>query len=200
MKKFFSDFKKFITRGNILDMAIGVIIGGAFSAIVAAFTNGIIMPLVNYMLSIGGDNGLETAYTFLKKVFDADGVVDLTKSIYIDWGAFITAILNFLIIAMTLFIIMRVAMKSAEVLHGAKENTQKNKLTKEEKLELKEKGISLSDKEAVAAYREQKQKEAEELAAKEAEEKAAKEAEERINNPTEADLLKEIRDLLKAKS
>ncbi len=200
MKKFFSDFKKFITRGNILDMAVGVIIGGAFSAIVTAFTNKIIMPLVNYVLSLGGDNGLETAYTFLKTVIGADGTVDLTKSIYIDWGAFITAILNFLIIAMTLFIILRVAMKSAEMFNRTKEEILNGKLTKEEKKELKEKGISLTDKEAITAYRNAKIKEAEEKAAKEAEEKAAKEAEERLANPTEADLLKEIRDLLKNKA
>ena len=117
MKKFFKDFKAFISRGNILDMAVGVIIGGAFSAIVTAFTNGIIMPLVNFVLSlIGGGKGLDSAYTFLKKVWVDDivgGTIDLTKSIYIDWGAFIVAILNFLIIAMTLFIILKVAMNAS---------------------------------------------------------------------------------------
>ena len=66
-KKFFTDFKKFITRGNIVDMSVAVIIGAAFSAIVTALTNKIIMPLVNWVLAItGGDKGLESAFTFLK--------------------------------------------------------------------------------------------------------------------------------------
>ena len=98
MKKFFQDFKKFISKGNIIDLAVGVIIGNAFSAIVTALTNKIIMPFINWLLSFGGaDEGLASAYTFLKKVTNADGTIDLANSIYIDWGAFITAILNSLI-------------------------------------------------------------------------------------------------------
>ena len=54
MKKFFADFKKFISRGNIIDMAVGVIVGNAFSAIVKAFTDKVIMPLINLLLSLGG--------------------------------------------------------------------------------------------------------------------------------------------------
>ena len=50
MRKFFRDFKAFISRGNVIDMAVGVIIGGAFSAIVTALTNKILMPLINYLL------------------------------------------------------------------------------------------------------------------------------------------------------
>ena len=100
LKLFFEEFKKFIARGNIIDLSVGVIIGSAFSAIVTSLTNKIIMPFINWLLSLGGTNGLESAYTFLKKVYAEDGVtVDLSKSIYIDWGAFITAILNFFLIA-----------------------------------------------------------------------------------------------------
>lgn len=129
MKKFFSDFKKFITRGNIVDMAIGVIVGSAFSAIVKALTDKIIMPFINYLLSLGG-TGLSSAYTFLKKAEDDLGNIDLANSIYIDWGAFITAIINFLIIAFTLFIILKVAMKSSEMLKLAREKAVKEILTK----------------------------------------------------------------------
>jgi len=115
MKKFFQDFKKFISKGNIIDMSIGVIVGSAFSAIVTALTNKIIMPLINWLLAMGGaEEGLASAFTFLKKATLADDTIDLANSIYIDWGAFITAILNFLIIAMTLFIIMKVAKRSSE--------------------------------------------------------------------------------------
>ena len=107
MRQFFKEFKEFIARGNVLDLAVAVIIGSAFGAIVTALTNGIIMPLVNYVLTlIGGKEGLEGAYTILSRG-ETDGVLDLSKSIYINWGALISAILNFLIIAFTLFLIIK---------------------------------------------------------------------------------------------
>ena len=65
IKSFFTDFKKFISKGNVIDLSIGVIIGSAFSAITTALTNKIIMPFINFLLSLGGSNGLENAYTFL---------------------------------------------------------------------------------------------------------------------------------------
>lgn len=190
MKKFFADFKKFISRGNIVDMAIGVIIGTAFSAIVTALTNKILMPFINLLLSIGGA-GLESAYTILKPVYDENNVLDLTKSIYIDWGAFITAIINFLIIALTLFIILKITMNA----RGYITKLTKKSLTKEQKKELKEKGISLKDKDSVKAYLLEKEEEQKELARQE-EEKKKLEEEEKYKNSTEY-LLKEIRDLLK---
>lgn len=199
MKKFFSDFKKFISRGNIVDMAVGVIVASAFTAIVTALTNKIIMPFINWLLSLGGA-GLSSAYTFLKTVYTTDPtsgeqVIDLANSIYIDWGAFITAILNFLIIAFVLFLFLKIAMKSSAMFKDAR-NKVKPKLTKEDKIALKEKGISLKDKEAVATYLEEKnaaleQAKLEEEAKKKAEEELAKQ------NSTKY-ILKEIRDLLKA--
>lgn len=149
MKGFFKDFKKFISRGNILDMAVGVIIGGAFSAIVTSFTNKIIMPVINWILAIivGGD-GLSSVYTFLKKAYTTvDGVetIDLANSIYIDWGAFLTAILDFLIIAFVLFSILRLVMKTQGYLDKAK----KAKPTKEEKKTLKAQGVDMKDYKAV---------------------------------------------------
>ena len=199
MKKFFQDFKKFISKGNVIDLAVGVIIGNAFSAIVKALTDKIIMPFINWLLSFGGaDEGLASAFTFLKKVTKADGTVDLANSIYIDWGAFITAILNFFIIAMTLFIIVKVAMKSNELFKEAREKAlaeyEKNQLTKEDKQELKKRGISRKDQKAVKAYLEEKHEK--ELKKKQEEEleKKAKE-EEALKNSTEY-LLKDIRDLL----
>ena len=200
MKKFFNDFKKFISRGNIIDMAIGVV-GNAFSSIVKAFTDKIIMPLINFLLTggKGGSDGVISAYTFLKQALNSDGTVDLESSIYIDWGAFITAILNFFIIAFTLFVILRVAMKSNELFREAREKYGKEfKLTKAERKELKKRGISPLDFEEVKKFKLGKnEKLAEEVAKKEAEEKAKAEAE-RLANPTQEDLLKEIRDLLKS--
>ena len=89
MKKFFKEFKAFISRGNIVDMAVGIIIGSAFTAIVTALTNKILMPIINWILAaIVGKNSLDAVYTFLKKVYtvDANGntIVDLANSIYID--------------------------------------------------------------------------------------------------------------------
>ncbi len=106
---FFADFKKFITRGNVLDMAVGVIVGGAFTAIINALSNNILKPVINYVLAlILGEDSLSEVFTFLKRVDLTDGTgPDLTQSIYIDWGAFINAIINFLLIAFTLFVIVR---------------------------------------------------------------------------------------------
>ena len=108
MNKCFGEFKKFIIRGNVIDMSVGVIVGTAFTAIVTALTQKIFMPLVNWLIAvITGGHGMEGAVTMLQVVLDETGAVDMTKSIYIDWGAFITAILNFIIIALILFIIVR---------------------------------------------------------------------------------------------
>ena len=203
MKKFFADFKKFISRGNIVDMAIGVVVGSAFSAIVTAFTQKIIMPFINYLLALifGDENGLTSIYTYLKLVKDeVTGEIDLTKSIYIDWGAFITAVINFLIIALTLFIVLKVAMKSNQLLNETSKNLKKLKLTKEEKKELKEKGISLRDRKAIKEYRDAKVKEAEEKKKQAEEEAKAKAEAERLANPTQEDLLKEIIAILKEKN
>ena len=189
MKKFWADFKKFISRGNIIDMAVGVIVGNAFSAIVKAFTDKVIMPLINLLLSLGGENGLESAYTFLKKAYLEDGTIDLAKSIYIDWGAFITAIINFFIIAMTLFVILKVAMKSRKMIEEFQTKVKKGRPTDEEKKVLAERGIDRSNrkeyKKALMEYRK---------------EVADKKAQEEANKPiieTDIDILKDIRTLLK---
>lgn len=189
---FIADFKKFISRGNIVDMAVGVIIGSAFSAIVTALTQKIIMPLINLLLSMGGENGLEKAYTFLKTVYEADGTtIDLTKSIYIDWGAFITAVINFFLIALVLFVILRVVVRASNAYREAKTNLTNKELRAERKQ------VRQQAKQENRPFREvweerlaQKQKELE-----------AKKAEEEANKPvveTQEDLLKDIRDLLKA--
>lgn len=144
MKKFFKEFKQFITKGNVLDMAVGVIIGSAFSSIVTALTNKILMPLINALLAMGG-NGLESAYTFLKVVYGTDGTVDMAKSIYIDWGAFITAIINFFLIALVLFTIIKVMMNAK----GYVNKTVKAYPTKAERKELKANGVNMKDRKEV---------------------------------------------------
>ena len=115
MKKFFEEFKKFITRGNIVDMAVGVTVGSAFTAIVNGLTNNILKPLINWVLAlIFQANSLSDIYTMLKEV-KVDGVVDLTQSIYIDWGAFINAVINFFILALVVFFIVKGLNKLSEI-------------------------------------------------------------------------------------
>lgn len=185
MKKFFSEFKAFITRGNVIDLAVGVIIGGAFTAIVNGLSNYVLKPLINYVLClILKGEGLAGAVTFLKTVWmlDDEGnwVEDLTNSIYIDWGSLITAIINFILTALVLFIIVKIINKARE--------ESADGLTKEDKAELKKRGIKKSDTEKVQAYMAEK---AEAKAKAEAE--AAEAARlERLANPTSEDLLKEI--------
>lgn len=95
MKKFFGEFKKFITRGNVIDMSVGVIVGGAFTSIVNGMSNFILKPIINWVLAaLLGSNSLSEVYTYLKvaytDVLDANGVatgekvIDLANSIYID--------------------------------------------------------------------------------------------------------------------
>lgn len=200
MKKFFSEFKTFITRGNVLDMAVGVIVGGAFTAIVNGVSNFVLKPLINWFLAlILGKNALSELFTFLTKstMIDETGaeVVDLANSIYIDWGSLINAIINFLITAFVLFLIVRTVNKIKE----ENKEARGKMLTKAERKEIKAKGIKLSDKEAVEAFL--AEKDAEEAEAKaQAEAEAAEAARlEREANPTAEDLLKKIVTLLENK-
>ena len=124
----FYEFKKFITRGNVIDLAVGVIIGGAFSAIVTALTNKIIMPLINLIINTAtGGNGINliTILNGEPQFVTQDGAqVANAKCIYIDWGAFIEAIINFLLIAIVLFTIIKVV----NVLHDKKEKLDAKQL------------------------------------------------------------------------
>ncbi len=206
MKKFFDEFKKFITRGNVVDMAVGVIVGGAFTAIVNGLSNFVLKPLINFLLAlILGKGSLNELYTFLGTpayTTDALGnpVIDLANSFYIDWGSLINAIINFLIIAFVLFTIVKIInnVKDKNNEFGAK--LKKFKLSKQDKKELKKRGIKRYELDKITAYLEEKDaiKKAEEEKAKlEAEEKAKAD---RLANPTTEDLLKEILAELKAKS
>lgn len=184
MKKFFREFKAFISRGNILDLAVGMIIGAAFTAIVTALTANILQPLINLALvKILGGEGLAAAITMLSPYYDELGELVLAQSIYIDWGAFIAAVINFILIALVLFIIIKLLMRAK----GASTPKYGETITKEQYKEYRKQGKS---KEEIAKI------DAELTAAKKAEEEKA--AAEAAANTTEA-LLKDIRDLLKNK-
>lgn len=202
MKKFFGEFKTFITRGNVLDMAVGVIVGGAFTAIVNGLSNFVLKPLINWILAlILGKNSLSDVYTFLGTpayTVDAEGkqIIDLANSIYIDWGSLINAIINFFLIAFVLFTIVKIINKVKENNGTLSKKIKENTLNRAERKELKKAGVNVLDRKAVKEYFENKKQE--ELKAKEQAEKEAKEKaeQERLANPTTEDLLKQIKELL----
>lgn len=200
MKKFFKEFKTFITRGNVMDMAVGVIVGGAFTAIVTALSDHILKPIINWVLAlILGQDSLSEVFTYLKKVeveTEVNGVmvktVNLSQSIYIDWGAFINAIINFILIAFVLFCIV----KALNTLSDSGKNLKDMKLRIEYK---QQKGRKLSKKEVQFLKAEEERERAEaEQKAKEAE-AARLLAEAEAAKPTTESLLLEIRDLLAKK-
>ena len=197
MKNFFAEFKKFITRGNVMDMAVGVIVGGAFTAIVNGLSNFILKPLINYLLAlILGKDTLAGIHTMLLPAYTTDEagaeVLDLANSIYIDWGSFINAIINFFLIAFVLFCIVRVFNRMRDNQKEAAEKSKSRKAKKADRKVMKAEGINTRDKAAVAAwYAARAEKAAAEAAA------AAAAAEEqarldRLANPTTEDLLKAI--------
>ena len=98
MKSFFSEFKKFILRGNVIDLAVGVIIGAAFQAIVNSLVDDIISPIIGLI-----------ADTDLSDMVATVGGVD------IRWGAFVTAIINFLIMSFVIFLIVKAINKASEL-------------------------------------------------------------------------------------
>lgn len=220
MKKIANEFKTFITRGNVVDMAVGVIIGGAFTGVVNGLSNFILKPIINWILAmVLGKDGLSGVITPLsmsqqidangelvwklnsvgKIALDANGdkipVWDLANSIYIDWGSFISAIINFLLIAVVLFTIVKI-INTVRANHEKMTNLVINgKVTKEEKKEMKALGYDFRSDADIEVYRAQKKADADKAAAEAAEAAAI----ERANNPTTEDLLKDIRDLLKNK-
>lgn len=201
MKKFFKEFKTFISRGNVMDMAVGMIIGAAFTAIVTALSNGILKPIINwviYLICGGNADALNKMYTPLVTVWqiDADGKelvgqLDLTKSIYIDWGAFISAIINFLLVALVLFMIIKMFNKAKEASENMSEKLKnKSPFTKEELREFRKQGKTREEIAALEEARREQIAEEERLAAEEAAKNAPK---------TQEQLLEEIAELLRNK-
>lgn len=105
---FLKDFKQFAMKGNIVDMAVGVIIGGAFGKIVSSLVNDIIMPVVG--LCTGGIDFKTLSVTLHDPVVDAAGKV-VTEAVTLNYGMFIQNIVDFLIIALSIFMALKVIMK-----------------------------------------------------------------------------------------
>ena len=114
MKKFMNEFKEFISRGNVMDMAVGIIIGGAFTSIVSSLVDDIINPILGLF---GGMN-----FDQLK--------VNLLGEVTLNYGKFISTVINFLIMALIVFIMMKVMNGFAEKLKHTEEEVEE-KTTKE---------------------------------------------------------------------
>ena len=198
MKKFFSEFKTFITRGNVVDMAVGVIVGGAFTAIVNGMSNFILKPIINWLLAIIlGEGALTDAYSFLDKKLDPlTGEIDLANSIYIDWGSFVNAVINFLLVAFVLFTIIKFVNRFRENHKSFAEKLEQGTLNRAERKEMRAMHLSPRKRADVATYLAKKAQEEADAKAKAEAEAAEKARAEREANPTTEDLLKQIRDLL----
>ena len=199
MKKIFEEFKKFVMRGNIVDMAVGVIVGSSFTAIVNSLSNNILKPIINYLLAlIFGANSLSEVYTFLgEPVINAEtGEIDLAQSIYIDWGTFINSILNFLLVAIVLFTIVKVVNTIREGQKKLVADILDDVPTKADLKEIKKRGIKITD-DTIEEFLNEKKRIAEENAAKEKAEAEEAARLERLNNPTTEDLLKQILEVIK---
>lgn len=174
--KLLKEFKAFISKGSVLDLAVGMIIGAAFTAIITALVTGILQPLINCIpISSTGD-----LITELKPaIIDTESGAVLREAIVLDWGAVISAVITFLLTALVLFLIIK-AVNSARDLGKKSAETLKKQLDKNGK------AVDEQEAEAVA-------------------DEAAPEAE-AVSDPTPVveavdptlELLKEIRDLLKA--
>ena len=113
MKKFFEEFKTFAMRGNVIDMAVGVVIGGAFGKITTSIVNDIIMPLISMIT--GGINF--TAWKWVLKEAVMEGETVVTPEVAVNFGNTIAIVLDFIIVAFAVFCLV----KALNKLHRKKE-------------------------------------------------------------------------------
>lgn len=112
----FNEFKKFIMRGNVVDLAIGLIAGTAFTAIVKSLVNDIIMPIISVLFNVSSMENLKI--TLRSDSFSADGV-------YLRYGIFLSSIINFLLIMIVLFIFVKLMNKASDAFKAKKEEETK---------------------------------------------------------------------------
>lgn len=133
---FGADFKKFITKGNVIDMAVGVVIGGAFGKITTGLVNYIINPCVS--LLTGGIDLQNLKYILVPAVEAKDAVLDesgavveeavkAVSEVAIQYGAWIQTIIDFLIISFCIFVVLRIIMKAKNLLEAKKIAEEKAK-------------------------------------------------------------------------
>ena len=112
MGKFLQDFKAFAMKGNVIDMAVGVIIGGAFGKIVTSLVNDIIMPPIG--LLVGGMDFKDLKWEMKEALLYAYGALE-TAAVTLNYGNFVQQTIDFLIIAMSIFIVIRVITRLSEM-------------------------------------------------------------------------------------
>ena len=105
MKKFFEEFKAFAMRGNVLDMAVGVVVGGAFGKITTSLVNDIIMPLISMLT--GGVDFSQWKWVLKEAVANAEGVIDPATEVAVKFGSTIAVIIDFIIIAFAVFCMVK---------------------------------------------------------------------------------------------
>lgn len=121
MKNFVNDFKAFIMRGNIVDMAVGVVVGGAFGKIVTSLVNDIITPLIS--LATGKVSLADLKAVLRPEVLDEAGEVAVAE-LAIKYGSFLQNIIDFLIIALSIFFVIRVMMNVQKKLEELKKKEE----------------------------------------------------------------------------
>lgn len=150
MKKFFKEFITFLKRGNAFDLAVGVIVGGAFQKIVSSLVNDIIMPLISV---IGGVNVSDAQWVLKPAIYSGDVLV--RAEIALKYGSFIQTIIDFIIIAFSIFLAIKVATRLTTEFKKAQKDITKivrnsKKITAKEMTvanEIKESAEKQNDKE-----------------------------------------------------
>ena len=128
MKKFFDDFKAFALKGNIMDMAVGVVVGGAFGKIVTSLVNDIITPLIG--IATGGVNFTAMKHVFSPAVLDEAGNVLVAENALL-YGNFIQTVIDFFIIALSIFLVLRLMMKGKEKLESLAKKKEEEAVVEE---------------------------------------------------------------------
>lgn len=167
------EFKTFITRGNVIDMATGVIVASAFTKIITALTNNVFLPVVNYLVSLAtkGKQVLlisvlnEQPY-FLESVNDAGEVVKTVnpECIFIDWGIVLEAVVNFILIAAIIFTIVKVINQTRTKLDAIKAKAREDEIAAEKAAKDEAERIAAIEAEKAALAKAQQDKEKAETA------------------------------------
>lgn len=186
MKKFFRDFKAFVTRGNVVDLAVAVIIGAAFGKIITSLVNDVIMPLIS--LLVGGVSVADWKWVISEAVYENGILVAAENALH--YGAFLQTIIDFLIISFFVFLVIKLLMQAQKGFAHLGEEIGASK--RKEKKTLMQQGYTAKEAKRIIGAKA-------EAAAIEAKRIEAEKKEEEKKNSTEA-LLKEIRDLLKDKT
>ena len=124
MKKFMEEFKAFVMRGNVMDMAVGVIIGGAFGAITTSLVSNVITPLLAALFNSPNPDALNIT---LRAADEAAG----TEAIVLGLGTFLGTIINFLVIALCLFSVIKAINKARELAEKAKKKEEEEAAAEE---------------------------------------------------------------------